>query len=291
MDLLKTENVDLEQAFTRFKTQLPQHPYSLLNYHDVQLALNGFFTYFPELLAFQKKDTYRNRSVLTSLGKLKPCIGIWKTIFHDFDKLTVNSNVVLIDFVEFNGSTTYLILKGLQENFAGNYHLLRINLSELVDLQKYLSIIEIATLFENTSDLIERMAEMILNELVRQFPQLSPRNISYFLFPPVMGILQSQQILTSLEERLTSPCFEMVALSPSIMANRMINLMEKRVAQLNISLNKGWILEEISFQCEECFELTFRNQKGEEQIKNAKFIVPVDWVCFSIGTFRESRIL
>ena len=45
----------------------------------------------------------RNRSVLTSLGKLKPCIGIWKTIFHDFDKLTVNSNVVLIDFVEFNG--------------------------------------------------------------------------------------------------------------------------------------------------------------------------------------------
>ena len=65
------ENVDLEQAFTRFKTQLPQHPYSLLNYHDVQLALNGFFTYFPELLAFQKKDTYRNRSVLTSLGKLK----------------------------------------------------------------------------------------------------------------------------------------------------------------------------------------------------------------------------
>ena len=83
-----------------------------------------------------------------------------------------------------------------------------------------------------------------------------------------MGILRSQQILTSLKERLTSPCFEMVALSPSIMGKSNDKSHGKTSCAIdNFTQQRLDSLEEISFQCEECFELTFRKSKRQRTDK------------------------
>ncbi|MFX0072712.1 MAG: FAD-binding protein, partial [Candidatus Hermodarchaeota archaeon] len=92
IDFLKTQKNNLEEAFNDFKKSNSNHPYNHLNFNELDEAVLNFSSDFPELKFFKKNDQITNNLVLTIIGNLKLCIGIWNTIFHNLE-LFKNSEI------------------------------------------------------------------------------------------------------------------------------------------------------------------------------------------------------
>ena len=205
IDFLKFNGSNLEKTYKKFKAVFPNHPYKHLEFHEAEKALLDFVSDFSEFTFFTKKDKLTNHPVLTTIGNLKPCIGIWGTIFHDFELLRTNTKTILIDFREFNNSAMDLVAKSLRERFRGKFEVLTLSISKLVqewesggettDLGLKLSENVIANYFDKHSEDMDILSSYIRKEIENKFQELSRSHINYYLFPPILGVKNNRKIV------------------------------------------------------------------------------------------------
>jgi len=281
VDLLNfpCENLNVELA--KFQVSIPQHPYSKIGMDLIYNSLDEFFEAFPDLYAFKDDVNYINQPILTMLGNLKLCVGLWNTIFKDFDKLNTKSICVLIEFEEFNNSAMYLVAKGLQSQFPGTFLVLTLSLYEILaqidpDLAKKIqnnkiSLNNLASFFDLYNLSMGIFARYIKSEIEVQYPKVQTDFVSYYLFPPVLGIVP-KKVISSLNNHLHGECFELAALSTSLMSRRLINQFEQKLELLSLKINKGFVLTSLernglNWNC------IFEKNKGEKLQIVAKNVV------------------
>ena len=300
VDFLNYNKEDLKHSFTEFKSNNLKHPYKRLEWDLINFSFKDFFLAFPNFEFFENNGDLSNRYVLTTLGNLKPCIGIWNTIFHNFDSLNNDSIVILVNFIEFNNSTMHLVEKSLKDNFPGKFFVLEVSFIKLVQdwdtneqisqLQGALTEIKIADFFDNNLEKIEIIADYIKSEVVKQLKNIQQNKIICYIFPPVLGIRKEQEIIKKLSKILNAECKELVAISPSIMSKRLNNEFENRLQKLDIGINKNLILtniKKIRDKGDITWELTFSDKKGNKETIKAKFVVLAIGTMFLEGIFSE----
>jgi len=225
-DFLKTTEQSLAEAYLKFTKDVPSHPYNLIGFEECQSAFDDFSARFQEFKFFKSntKNLYENRMVITPLGLSKPCIGCWHSVFDFSVPLDKNNTIVLIEFKEFPNSTASLIAKGLSERFTVEYRILSLSLSSMIPEKTINSQSTLAKLMDSDRSIPTRMA----TELKRQLDNNSAKNpitsIKCILFPPVLGLLNTKSIIQTLSEEIGIQCFEILALVPSVMADRLKSL-------------------------------------------------------------------
>ena len=281
VDLLNFPCENLTVELAKFQVSIPQHPYSKIGMDLINNSLDEFFESFPDLFAFKDGKNYINQPILTMLGNLKLCVGLWNTIFRDFDKLNSESICVLIEFEEFNNSAMYLVTKGLQSQFPGTFLVLSLSLSEILvqidpELAKKIqndkiSLNNLASFFDSHNLSMGIFANYIKKEVEIQYPKEHSDKISYYLFPPVLGI-EPRKIISSLNNHLHGECFELAALTTSLMSRRLFTQFEQKLELLSSKINKGFILTSLernglNWNC------IFEKAKGEKIQVLAKNVV------------------
>ena len=300
VDFLNYNKEDLKLSFTKFKANNPKHPYKRLEWDLINFSFRDFFSTFPNFKCFENNGDLSNQYVLTTLGNLKPCIGIWNTIFHNFDSLNEDSIVILVDFIEFNNSTMHLVEKSLKDNFPGKFFILELSFIKLVQdwdaneqislFQGNLTEIKIADFFDNSLEKIEIIADYVKSEVVKQLKNVEQNKIVWYIFPPVLGIRKEQEIIKNLSKILNAECKELVAISPSIMSKRLNNEFENRLQESDIGINKNLILTSIKKISEKgniVWELLFSDKKGNKETIKAKYVVFAIGTTFLEGIFSE----
>jgi anaerobic glycerol-3-phosphate dehydrogenase len=303
IDLLKSQTNDLEKEFNQFKKDIPNHPYKYLNFKEVNEAISNLSLDFPDLYLFKKNNKITNDKVLTIIGNLKPCVGVWDTIFHDTNSFDDNKTTILIDFIEFNNSAMDLVEIGLKERYKGKFKVLTLSFTELLkrwnphsndSLPKKLSENLIANYFDNHFDNNAILGNYILSELKNQDIEISRSEIWCYLFPPVLGIKYNLNIMDTISKELNAKCAELVALSPSLMAKRIIQKFEKYLEDLTVKINKGYTLSEIGKILERnevLWNLTFQNRAGQKKIVKSKYMILAIGSLFQEGLFYSHRTI
>lgn len=297
VDVLNYPGDNLLLELAKFQVSLPAHPYSNQSMELMQEALNEFYENFPSLYAFRDKDEICNGHVLTSLGNTKLTTGVWNTIFRDFDTLTENSICILIEFREFTNSAMHLVAKGLSDKFPGQYLVLEISLvelfrqmnSDLVDKVKSgeISAKVVAKFFDSKAIHMSPLASLIKAEISETYPDLAYENIQCMLFPPILGIENSPTIFTHLSSHLGVECYEIVSLTPSILADRFLHQFERKLHVLTVPMHTGMKLEDLEKK-DDYWVCHFRSQKGEIEKIPARFVVISVGSVFAYGLFSES---
>lgn len=295
-DFLKTlpENPEIfEKDLLKFVAENPDHPYSHIPLPMIKMALDDFFEAFSHFYVFKNHIDYYNGSVLTLLGQVKPCLGLWETIFHDFDSLSDKSACYLVEFQEFNNSAMNLVCRGLQERYPGKFSVITISLAEIFqktdsDMLKKLNsnrltVNNIAKFFETDAKATEHLGDLLKTEVDNLNLPSTPHSAPQYLFSPVLGIENSVTILKTLSEIVGGGCYELVSLSPSVMATRLLNKMTDRIKKSFCSLFKGYTMIGVSYLGgEKGFRCTFRNRKGiEASVVTQKLVVATGSVFLS----------
>ncbi|TFH27706.1 MAG: hypothetical protein E4G98_05930 [Promethearchaeota archaeon] len=297
VDVLNYPGDNLLLELAKFQVSLPAHPYANLSMELMQTALREFYESFPSLHLFQDEGEISNSHVLTSLGNTKLTTGVWNTIFRQFDTLTEDSICVLVEFREFANSAMHLIAQGLTEKFPGNYIVLEISLldlfqqmnSELVSKVQngYVSAKTVATFFDTKAIHMSPLASLIKSRLVSEFPQISVDKVQYFLFPPILGIDNSPTIFTHLASHLGVECYEMVSLTPSILADRFLHQVQRKLDVLAIPVHTNHTLVELERQ-DNFWRLHFRTSQGKMMTITSKIVIMAVGSIFAQGIFTES---
>lgn len=302
-DFLKFYGENLSDALDEFKDILPSHPYRFIKYEEAVRSFENFSKSLPDIEFFKEDGFYVNKQVLTSIGNLKPCVGVWKTIFHDFEKLTASSLCVLVDFIEFNNSAMDLAALGLKENAGGKYLVLKLSIVELIKiwesksgsdlnsehLGKKLNENQIAQYFDTHFDQMEEFISYLNSEFRQQQTKWSDAPVDFYLFPPVLGLLHYNDILKKLSELLNAECAEIVAQSPSLFAKRLINIFSQHLTKLDIQLTKGYALTAIEKDGDK-WKSSFENRKGELQTVKSQYIVFSTGSLFHTGIFETESL-
>ena len=296
IDLLKSQKTDLDKEFNQFKNEFPNHPYKYLNFDEINEAILNLANDFPDLHIFKKNNKLTNNLVLTIIGNLKPCVGVWSTIFHDVGLFNDDNTTFLVDFIEFNNSAMDLVSRNLKDRYKGNFQVLNLSFIELLkkwdpnidneSLPVKLSENLIANYFDNYFGSVEVLGNYILNELKKQGKKILKSERVYYLFPPVLGIKNYPNVIEILSKQLNAICGELVALSPSLMSKRFIQKFEKNLRDLFVKINKGYMLIEIGKNLENndlIWDLTFQNRAEEKKIIKAKYLVLATGSMFQEG--------
>jgi len=278
------DNLDLELA--KFQVALPAHPYQKQSLDSIHKSLDDFFLTFSSLHAFRNEDAkaFINHPILTPLGSMKLCTGVWDTVFRKFDSLTPESTCILVEFQEFPDSTMHLIAKGLQEKFPSRFLVLSLSLQEffqrinedlIEDLtNQKLSTFKLASFFDEKSIHMSSLANYIKEILPVQHDSIIFDEITYYFFPSILGIEKTQTILSNLESFLGAECRELILFSPSIMPARLLYQFNRKLKILSVPVQKDFILEDIA-RSEEKWLTTIKNKKNGEilhQVKS-KFVI------------------
>jgi anaerobic glycerol-3-phosphate dehydrogenase len=296
-DFLNYNSYNIKESFKSFKKEIIHHPYHYFKYNEVNKAFSQFFKDFQEMKFFQKNGKYVNKNVLTSLGTFKPCLGIWKSLFFEFEALDNNSNVILIGFKEFNNSALNLVKKGLEEAFQSNFYILNLSFFELYEKlggnesdkspQFKLSEFRLGRFFDSNYDKAELIAKFILDNIEENIQELSGESIQYYLFPPILGIKKNSVILKELSTQLKSKCKEFIALSPSLIANRLLNRYSELLKKFKIPISKGKHLinmKKYKDSEKNFWKLDFEDKQGSIESLLTEFVI------FSTGTMFQSGL-
>jgi anaerobic glycerol-3-phosphate dehydrogenase len=302
VDFLKSNQNNLEKTLEDFKRIKPNHPYTKLDWNDIEKSFSEFFSNFPQFKFFKANSKFSNDYVLTTLGNLKTCVGIWKTIFNNFSIFKEKTITCLIDFLEFNNSTMHLVAKSLKEKFPGQFYVLEISFIKLIkayrfnleenDLLFNLTENKVAQYFDKFDENIEILADFIKLESKKQLEQSNSQNIKFYLFPPIVGIQFNENILENLSKYLNVECKELVAFSPSLMSKRLIQIFETKLSELSLNVNKGKtliMLEKEKNNVNMIWNLTFSSQNGEILKIRSKYIVFATGSLFQMGLFSEEN--
>ncbi|TXT67410.1 MAG: putative enzyme [Promethearchaeota archaeon] len=290
------QNRDLERSFKEFQKEVPHHPYSFFPFSKIERSFTYFFSQFPDFKMFTENEKLINRPVLTSLGNLKPCIGIWHSIFHEFQYLTKESTVILVDFSEFFNDVMYLVAKNLHDTFACSYRILNLSFKTIFDLigengdeisiKDKLSEYRIASFFDTHSSMatISILGNYIKKEIIKQFPKLDMKHVDFILFPPILGLKTEKKIIEELSKLLNLKCKELVALSPSLISKRFDSELNEKIKSLDIPLHKNYTFIDFNKDANSkmWWKLKFMNKKGDLCNIHSKCVV------FAVGTlFQE----
>jgi len=298
VDVLNYPGDNLILELAKFQVSLPAHPYSHISMEILQKSLQEFYESFPTFSSFQDSNAeVCNGHVLTSLGNTKLTTGKWNTIFSNFGKLTEESVCLLINFQEFTNSPMALIAKGLEEKFQGQFLVLTVSLRQLfqqmnADLmdnmkKQVISVKTIAKFFDEKAIHMSPLATLIKSNFATKFPEIDWKKISLVLFPPIMGIENCPTIFTHLSSHLGIECFETVALTPSIMAERFLRQFQRKIQVLAIPFAKKTKMVDLTKNDSEWI-VHLVDSHGNTQKLKTKYIVIAVGSLFTQGLFSES---
>ncbi|WP_457559717.1 FAD-binding protein [Candidatus Harpocratesius sp.] len=301
VDVLNYPGDNLLLELAKYQVSIPAHPYAHLSMDNLQESLNEFYEKFSSFASFASLNNDSNEicngHVLTSLGNTKLTTGVWNTIFREFNSLNDNSLCVLVEFVEFSNSPMHLIAKGLKEKFHGTFLVLSISLRELFKQMNAdilvnrdsgtLSARTIASFFDSKAIHMSPLASLIKSTFSLDYPELPWKNVSLFLFPPILGIENSPTIFTHLSSHLGVECYEIVSLTPSIMAERFIHQFHRKLQVFAVPLNKYFTLVNLVRNGKDWI-CHFQDRNGNiEKIKGSFLVIAVGSL-FTQGFFAES---
>ena len=283
IDVLNYPGDNLTLELAKFQVALPSHPYQKQSLESIHKSLDDFYSAFSNLHAFRnvEENTFENHPILTPLGSMKLCTGVWDTVFRKYNSLTSDSTCVLVEFQEFPNSTMHVIAKGLQEKFPGRFLVLSLSLQEFFQrinedlieelIHEKLSTFHLASFFDEKSIHMSSLANYIKEILPVQHEALVLEDISYYFFPPILGIDKTQTILSNLETFLGAECRELILFTPSIMPARLLHQFNRKLKMLSVSVNKGFVLQELDRK-EGIWHCTIQNAGSIHHVKS-KFLI------------------
>ncbi len=302
IDFLNYPGDNLELELAKFQVTLPDHPYSNLGFSEIQESLDEFGKDFSTFKFFKEGKNIVNRNIITPVGVPKLSIAVWNSIFIDYQKFSDETLAFFIVFEEFKKSSTPLIIKGMREMFPGNFLELKISLKELflqmnseliknID-ENNLNSIEVAKFFDSKAIHMSIFALLLKNEIQKQFPEMKSGEINYLLFPPILGLDNTQTILNNLNTFLKIDCFEFLSHSPSILANRFKKIFKRKLDLLSVITLKNKIFNNFSRNDENNhWIVNFSDENNKIQELESEFIVIAVGSLFSEGIFSDKMSL
>jgi anaerobic glycerol-3-phosphate dehydrogenase len=302
-DFLNYEGDSLQNAFNRFINDFPDHPYSNLSYDEVMESFSEFFQEFPEFHFFLEHENFINKKVLTLIGNLKPCIAIWNSIFNEFDELSSDTIILLIDFYEFNNSAMDLVKRGLESKYKSTFRVVKLSFTEVLshwgigkdDKQlDNLSDFRIGNYFDSNYENLSPFCDYLRKQVKKSYPDLEQERVKYILFPPILGIDQNAQIIKSLENHLGICCREVVAFSPSLMSKRLIKIFDSKIESFSITTNKRVELVDLKLAengGKRVWQLIFKDSKGDEEKVFSQYVIFAIGSVFKTGLFENKHNL
>ena len=160
-------------------------------------------------------------------------------------------------------------------------------LTKLCDEGK-LSAIQLADFFDEKALHLAPVAEIIKKEFESQFPDKNIKEISHYLFPAVLGVDHTQTILNNLSTYLEAECWEFLVFAPTILANRLITKMERKLEIVGASSDHSKVLIDLTSDSNHSlWNCRIRNSDGEISEINAKYVIFATGSIFLHGFFKD----
>lgn len=212
-------------SFDEFVKTNPKHPYALIGFNDLDMALRSFMNLCQEYGYPYYGSLNSNYMLPTALGSIRPtCLAPGSMIAGD---LRIRTPMLIVGFSQYLDFSPGLVADNLN---AQGVHAKEFSL-DLLSLRnrKFISAMVLARLFDNPDFCTEVVAA------------LKPRlgNVARVGFPAVLGLLNTPDVLRQLEEQLGLPVFEIPGLPPSIPGIRLHNLFASAIQNLHGSINNG----------------------------------------------------
>ncbi|UYP44529.1 Anaerobic glycerol-3-phosphate dehydrogenase subunit B [Candidatus Lokiarchaeum ossiferum] len=297
VNILKSIDNSKGFNFNSFIKNNPKHPFQFTNSELIQEALKEFYSEMSELTPFRNEDSkFTNKHILSPFGTMKQTNGKWNSIFSDFKNLKENAEVYLVDFKEFDLSSMNLVAKGLMEKFKGDYQVIEVSLKEVFEKIKpnfftksysaFLSPKMVANFFDSNKENMDPLIDIIRPLIYKKEPTtIDP--IRIILFPPIMGLLHNDLILKNISLKLDCQTYELISLTPSIIAERLNLSFKKRIDNKNslIKMDKGYALKTL-IKTDEGFNCVFENKKHENMMIHSKYVIIACGSIFAEGQFK-----
>lgn len=225
-------------SLTKLIKENPAHPYTLSGIELIDKAIASFMDLFAKNNYPLHGSLLNNMLFPTALGTLRPtCLAPETMINGDFSNFNSKQSCLIVgfsQFVDFYAELAADNLRALGYNVKG----ITLDLPSLRS-QNFVTGRVMAEKFDRL-ELIPEIAQALRTHLI---------GINVIGFPAVLGLQNSMQVKSLLEQELRLPIFEISTLPPSIPGIRMQRLLVRAIEENGGRVTEG--LQVISAQSED----------------------------------------
>ena len=240
---------------------VPGHPYARLPQQEVRAAFDALLTFLSDAgLPYQRRMD-RNSAVLTSLGTAKLTYGMPQSMWPGVAAFEKKPACLIVDIRGLKGFSARQIAAALKQDWP-ELRTARISFPEMDHLN------EVDT--EHMANAL--MLPKIREKFARQV-QANLKDEKTVGFPAMLGLHQTQEVITDLERRIGIQIFEIPTLPPSVPGLRLKEAFERELRSRGVRyLSQQRVLSVRSSRGPQ-FEITIGGTTAEQSIVSRGIIL------------------
>ena len=209
-------------AIAALKADLPEHPYSRLSRDKIQSAFNEFMAFLEEGGLSYFCDGGQNVEMITSLGTVKLSYAVPASMKNGVQAWQEKASCLIIDFEGMKGFSAGQITATLNEKWPNirSSRLTFPGMEAMVNLQP-----EYMARQLDQSEVRSEIAGLI-KPLIK--------SSKFIGFPAILGMNDTTEAISDLENRLGTHIFEIPTMPVSIPGYRLLTMFEKQLRQRGI---------------------------------------------------------
>ena len=193
----------------------PQHPYARLKKEDIKAAFDEILAFLEETGLTYHRDTDQNIRILTSLGTIKTTYAVPHTMWQGVKALKEKPAGLIIDIRGLKGFSARQISAALHTQWP-DLRCTRISFPGMDHLN------EVYTEHMANALLLPHNREKLAGVVT---PHVKASKIVGL--PAILGLYQTQQVISHLEELIGVPLFEIPTIPPSVPGLRLKEAFER----------------------------------------------------------------
>ncbi len=194
---------------------IPHHPYARLKKEDIKAAFDEILAFLEETGLTYHRNIDRNTGVLTSLGTVKTTYAVPHTMWKGVRALKEKSDCLIVDIRGLKGFSGRQIVAAFENEWS---HLRSARIS-----------------FPDSDHLNEMYTEHMANALLLPYNReklagvVQPlvKESSIVGLPAILGLYQTHEVISHLEELVGIPIFEIPTIPPSVPGLRLKEAFER----------------------------------------------------------------
>ena len=242
-------------AIDAVSRDIPGHPYAKLSKKEIQIAFEELLSFFRDTGIHYSSYDNRNLNALTPMGTVKPTFCVPDTMWAGETAMENRQPCLLVDIQGLKGFSARQIAIMLKARWP--------------------QVHPVSIIFPGTEHLSEvypeQMAGALESPVIREKlakvirPLVNGRHAMGI--PAILGIYQTQDIVTDLQEKIGVAIFEIPTMPPSITGLRIKNAFERRLPKMGVQLfTQKRVLGVKTVDSGKKFILNVGGQKTEQKI-------------------------
>ena len=211
-------------AIDAVSQDIPGHPYAKLDKKDIRDAFEEMLSFFASAGIHYSSHINRNVNVLTSVGTVKPTYCVPQSMWPGVKAMEDLGPCLILDIHGLKGFSARQITIMMKKNWP-KVRSTRVTFPDTDHLSEVYP--------ENMARALELPSN---RETLAKVIRPLVKDCHVVGMPAILGLYQTQDILTDLQEKIGVPIFEIPTMPPSVTGLRIKDAFEKHLPQKGVRL-------------------------------------------------------